>query len=156
VTSYSRNFYMFDTAGGYQASAGGHYYTLPKYTIANIPDGTSNTIGIVERYAYMSAYGYSSLWTHHGQDRFHWGYAQWAPVYGQWPDQSGNSLASYAPQIGIKANQAHPYYPNSGHSTTVQVLLMDGSVRGVGANVNGTSWRLAILPDDGQVLPGNW
>jgi len=83
VTSYARNYYMFDTGGGYQASQGGHYYTLPKYTIANIPDGTSQTVGIVERYAYLSNYGWSSLWTHHGQDRFHWGYNQWAPVYGQ-------------------------------------------------------------------------
>jgi len=148
VTSYSRNYYMFDTGGGYQQSAGGHYYTLSKYTIANIPDGTSNTVGIVERYAYMSAYGWSSLWTHHGQDRFHGGYAQWAPVYGPW--------GIYLPQIGIKANQAHPYYPNSGHSTTIQVLLMDGSVRGVGANLSQTNWNNAIQPDDGQVLPGNW
>jgi len=148
VTSYSRNYYMFDTGGGYQAQAGGHYWTLSKYTIGNIPDGTSNTLGIVERFAYLSNYGWSSLWSHHGQDRFHWGYAQWAPVHGPWG-------ANYPPQIGLKNNQAHPYYPNSGHSTTNQVLMMDGSVRGVG-QVNATTWGYAMQPDDGQVLPGNW
>jgi len=148
VSSYSRNYYMFDTGGGYQPQAGGHYFTLSKYSIGNIPDGTSNTIGVTERYAYMSAYGWSSLWTHHGQDRFHWGYAQWAPVYGPW--------GLYLPQIGIKATQAHPYYPNSGHSTTVQVLLMDGSVRGVGSGVSQSTWNNAVQPDDGQVLGSNW
>jgi len=148
VSSYSRNYYMFDTGGGYQPQAGGHYWTLSKYTIGNIPDGTSNTVGVLERYAYTSAYGYSSLWSHHGQDRFHWGYSQWATVYGQW--------GLYTPQIGVKANQAHPYYPNSGHSSTIQVLMMDGSVKGVGSNVSSTTWSNAIQADDGQVLGSNW
>jgi prepilin-type N-terminal cleavage/methylation domain-containing protein len=150
ISSYSRNYFMFDTGGGYQAQAGGHYWTLPKYTVANIPDGTSNTMGITERYAYMSAYGYSSLWSHHGQERFHWGYSQWAPVYGQW-----GSPASYLPQVGIKFNTAHPYYPNSGHSAGVQCLAMDGSVRNVGASANSTTWYNYCTPDDGQVL-GNF
>jgi len=148
VSSYSRNYYMFDTGGGYQPQAGGHYFTLSKYTIGNIPDGTSNTIAIVERYAYASAYGYSSLWSHHGQDRFHWGYAQWAPVYGQW--------GLYLPQFGVRATQAHPYYPNSGHSTTIQVLLMDGSVRGVSSGVSQATWNAVVQPDDGAVPGSNW
>jgi len=148
VTSYSRNYYMFDTGGGYQPQAGGHYYTLSKYTIANIPDGTSNTIGITERYAYMSAYGWSSLWTHHGQDRFHWGYSQWAPVYGPWGLQN-------TPQ-NARPNQAHPYYPNSGHSSGVQTLLMDGSVRNVSYAISAATWSNACQPDDGNVLGGNW
>jgi hypothetical protein len=148
ITSYSRNWYMFDQGGGYQASQGGHYYTLPKYTIGNIPDGSSNTIGILERYAYLSNYGWSSLWTHHGQDRFHWGYSQWAPVHGPW--------GIYTPQFGLKYNQAHPYYPNSGHPTTNQSLLMDGSVKGVSQGINANTWSWAIQADDGQVLGSNW
>jgi len=148
VSSYSRNYYMFDTGGGIQPQAGGHYYTLSKYTIGNIPDGTSNTIAILERYAYLSNYGWSSLWSHHGQDRFHWGYSQWAPVHGPW--------GIYAPQVGLKSNQAHPYYPNGGHSTSNQVLLMDGSVRSVTSGVSQTTFSYAIQPDDGQVLPSNW
>jgi prepilin-type N-terminal cleavage/methylation domain-containing protein len=152
VTSYNRNYFLFDTAGGYQPQAGGHYFTLPKYSIGNIPDGTSNTLGITERYAYLRAYDYSNLWTHHGQDRFHWGYAQWAPVYGQW---AGSNPGAYLPQIGIRSANAHPYYPSSGHTTTVQCLNMDGSVRGVGAGVSAATWNTYVLPDDGGVL-GNF
>ncbi len=153
VTGYFRNYLVFDSGGGYQASAGGHYWTLSKYTIGNIPDGTSNTVGIVERYADLlpNAYSgsqFSGLYTHHGQDRYHWGYSQWAPVYGQW--------STGTPQVGAKPPQAAYYLPNSGHSTTVQVLLMDGSVRSVGAGVNQTTWTYAITADDGQVLGGNW
>jgi len=146
ITSYARNYYMFDTGGGRQSD--GHYWTQSKYTIANIPDGTSNTVGITERYAHTSAYGqYSSLWTHHGQDRFHWGYNQWAPVYGQWSTQTPEN---------VRANQATYYRPNGGHSSGVQTLLMDGSVRNVSYAISASTWLNAITPDDGNVLGGNW
>jgi len=154
VTSYFRNYLMWDSGGGYQAAGGGHYWTLSKYNIGNIPDGTSNTVGVVERYAdlegnQVSGTQYSGLYTHHGQDRYHWGYAQWAPVYGQW--------STGPPQIGAKATTNAAYYlPNSGHSTSVLVLLMDGSVRGVTASVSAATWLNAITPDDGNVLGTNW
>jgi len=149
VTSYFRNWYMFDSGGGYQPGAGGHYWTLSKYNIGNIPDGSANTIAVVERYAHIyPSYDWAGLYTHHGNDRYHWGYSQWAPVYGPW--------GIYAPQIGYRPNNAHPYYPSSGHSTTVQVLMMDSSVRGVSSGVSPTTWSYAIQADDGQVLGSNW
>jgi len=150
ATSYVRNYYMFDTGGGYSPSSG-YYYTQSKYTIANIPDGTSNTIGITERYGSLPAYGWSGLWSHHGQDRFHWGYYQWAPVHGPW--------GTPAPQIGAKpsgSNPAHPYYANSGHTTTVQALMMDGSVKSVGSGITQTTWTNAMMADDGFTLGNNW
>jgi len=160
VTSYSRNWLMFDQSG--RNNGNGHYSTLSKYSVGNIPDGTSNTIGILERYAYMSAYGWSSLWTHHAQERHHWGYSQWAPVYGPWISNGGvyggtwQNSQSYLPQFGVRANQAHPYYPNSGHSTTNQVMLMDGSVRAISGGINGLTWAGAISPDEGYVLGSDW
>jgi len=39
VTSYFRNYFVFDSGGGYQPQAGGHYWTLSKYSI-----GTSRTV----------------------------------------------------------------------------------------------------------------
>jgi len=145
VTGYFRNWLMFDNSTFVHSS--GHHWTISRYSIGNIPDGTSNTVGVVERYADLNN-GYAGLYTHHGQDRAHWGYSQWAPVYGQW--------STGAPQIGVRPNQAAYYLPNSGHSTTVQVLMMDGSVRGVGSGVSATTWAYAISPDDGQVLGSNW
>jgi len=156
AVSYSRNYFLFDLGGGYEPSSG-YYYTRPKFTVANIPDGTSNTIGILERYASYVPYNWSSLWSHHGQDRFHWGYYQWAPVYGPWVGGQGG-IRNYTPQVGVRPtgnNPAHPYYPNSGHSTTVQVLLMDGSVRGVSGSVAPLTWQYAVDPEDGQPL-GNF
>jgi len=151
VTSYARNVGMFDGVAGPTPSSAGHGYTTSKYTIGNIPDGTSNTVGLLERYAVVENANYAQLWTHHGQDRYHWGYSQWAPVHGQYAF-SGIQL----PQFGVRANQANHAYPNSGHSTTIQVSLMDGSVRSVNSGLSLTAWTYALTPDDGQVLPSNW
>jgi len=145
VSSYSRNYYMFDT--GNRVLNGGNS-TVSQYTVANIPDGTSNTVAMVERFCSTPAHGYSSLIWHHAQDRIHWGYAQWAPVFGQW--------GIYLPQVGTRYQQAHPYYPNGGHTSGVQVVMMDGAVRMVTAGTNSTNWNYAIQPADGQVLPANW
>jgi prepilin-type N-terminal cleavage/methylation domain-containing protein len=144
VTSYFRNYFLFD---GINKNNGSYNLTVSKYAIGNIPDGTSNTVGVVERYACTNSESYCGLWTHHGQERYVWGYYQWSPVVGQWSQNP--------PQIGVRFANANYYQPNSGHSSTVQVLMMDGSVRGV-SNTNATYWVYATSPDDGNVLPGNW
>jgi len=144
ITSYFRNYYLFDRVARYNGS---YNLTTAGYTIGNIPDGTSNTVAVIERYACTNGNSYCGLWTYHGQDRYVWGYYQWAPVVGQWSQN--------APQIGARVANANYYQPNSGHSSTVQVLLMDGSVRGV-SNVSQTTWTYAVTPDDGQPLPSNW
>jgi len=166
VTGYFRNWYLFDT-NTYREPTSGHHWTISKYSIGNIPDGTSNTIGVVERYADINPNSYSGsqyagLWTHHGQDRAHWGYSQWAPVYGQWTATTINvngqniTTTNSAPQVGAKPINAAYYTANSGHSTTVIVGLMDGSVRGVSGGVSLLTWQLAIAPDDGGTLGANW
>jgi prepilin-type N-terminal cleavage/methylation domain-containing protein len=152
VTSYSRNYQVFDT--GSQVINNGNS-TIPTYNIGNIPDGTSNTIGVVERFAGYPNYGWSSLLWHYQQERLNWGYSQWSPVYAN-ASWGGNSPSSYPPQIGVRYQVAHPYYPNSGHTSTVQVGLMDGSVRGVSSGVSQTTWGNAVLPADGNVLGSNW
>ncbi len=158
VTSYFRNFLMFDNSRA--PTGNGHFMTVSRYTIGNIPDGTSNTVGVVERYADImpNAYSgsqYAGLYTHHAQENVHWGYSQWAPVYGQW--STGIPQIGVKPSQGLAVPQAAAYYlPNSGHSTTVQVLLMDGSVRPIAGGINTTTWLNAIRPDDGQVLGANW
>jgi len=144
ITSYYRNYYLFDRVA---KNNGVYNLTSAGYNIGNIPDGTSNTVGVVERYACTSGNNYCGLWTYHGQDRYVWGYYQWASVVGQWSQQ--------IPQIGARVANANYYTPNSGHSTTVQILMMDGSVRGVGSISQGT-WNSVTVPDDGNVIGTDW
>jgi len=146
-TSYAPNYYMFGTSG---SAINGQAANSSKYLVGNIPDGTSNTVAVVERFASFPSYGgwYNNTVYPEGSN---WGWNNNGSVYGPW--------GLYVPQVNAQpsggSNPAHPYMPNSRHSTC-QVLLMDGSVRGVSASVNGTTWSYACQPDDGQVLGSNW
>jgi prepilin-type N-terminal cleavage/methylation domain-containing protein len=159
-TSYSNNAVLFGTVSGFGGPAGVNWpgRTLnqtpswsvwrsgSKYGIGNIPDGSSNTIGFVERFGYYPAYDWAPLWNH-PNGIHHGGEHQWTHQYGRWNN---------GPQVGIRAAQAHPYHANSGHSTTIQVALMDGSVRGVGSGVSLATWINAMGPDEGAVQGSNW
>jgi len=152
VTGYMRNYLLFDTTAVRRPD--GHNWTVSKYNVANIPDGTANTAAVVERYGDIqnpSYAQYSGLWTHHGQDRAHWGYSQWAPVYGPspWWGTPG------APQFNVNPTQAYYNSANSGHKAVIQVLMMDGSVKSVASNVSQNTWNNAINPEDGNPLT-NW
>jgi len=146
--SYAPNYYMFGTANPYDSGKGASI-SQSKYTIGNIPDGTSNTIGIVERFTSFPPHGWSNA-ALFPESASNWGWNSQGAVYGPW--------GLYTPQVSSRpsgTNYAHPYYPNSAHSTC-QVLLMDGSVRGVGGSVSSTNWSWACQPDDGNNLPSDW
>jgi len=145
VTSYVRNWQLFDTSYG----GPNNQNTQSQYNIGNIPDGTSNTLAVAERYAHLSCCNYSGLWTHHQQDNRVWGYNNWSPVFGYWnPTQT--------PQVGVRPANANPYSPSGPHSSSVQCLMMDGSVRGVSGAVSSGTWYNALLPADGNVLGSDW
>ena len=163
TTSYANNYYMFADSTIYvPGGPGPHPPGDPprnecgsKYKLGNFIDGTSNTIGIMERFSNFPTYGWSSL-RQHPNDIPNWGWNQWATIYGPFV---GGLPENYRPQIQpILQNPqpgqlpAHPYYPNTGHSTC-QILLMDASTRGVNGSIDPTTWRRLILPDDG--LPVN-
>jgi prepilin-type N-terminal cleavage/methylation domain-containing protein len=151
-TSYSVNYYLVGQRYYYDRSTGA-YNTKSQYNIGSIPDGASQTVGFVERFAYYTQYGWSPLWNHPA-DNAHWGiYHQWTHTYGQ--------FGLYLPQWGyrptpVQGRFAHPYYPNGGHPTSVQVLLMDGSARGVNAGLTQATWNAVILPDDGNPPGDDW
>jgi hypothetical protein len=151
TVSYGQNCLVFGNQNSQDSR--GNTVVVAKYKIGNIPDGTSNTVGIVERYGSLPAYSYAGLWSHPMGGP--WGqWPQWSHGYGQWGVQ-------YTPQIqypfnsAVNGQLAHPYYPNTGHPVCM-TLLMDGSVRGVGSSIQQTTWIYACTPDDGNVLPQDW
>jgi len=169
ATSYAPNYYMFSTSNNYD-SVNGRNQDGPRYNIGNIPDGTSNTIAILERLSSCPAYGWSNAWVY-PMDPNYWGWNQYGSDYGYWnvsfsgqasPYYLNNVNSMYLPQIAPPLRNAvgsvapaHPFYPNTYHSTE-QVLLMDGSVRGVSGAVSNSTWSYAIWPDDGFALGPNW
>jgi len=149
ATSYAPTWWMF---GNTYVIRNGAYVCLgPDYTVGNIPDGTSNTICCVERFAACPTYGWSNA-AFYPMDYTTWGMNSAGSLYGY-----NGWGGAYTPQTSAGltgSGAAHPYYPSSPHSAC-QVLLMDGSVKGVTASVDGTIWSYACTPSDGNPL-GNW
>jgi hypothetical protein len=63
---------------------------------------------------------------------------------------------NYPPQVSARPVTATPYAPSSAHTGTLQVLLMDGSVRGISSGVSATTWSYAVNPSDGNPMPSDW
>jgi prepilin-type N-terminal cleavage/methylation domain-containing protein len=148
-SSYAPNYYMFsqNTSMSY---GGTNNNWGAKYTIGNIPDGTSATIGVVERYGSFPAYGWSNS-AFYPMGGCCWGWNSQASGYGPW--------GLYLPQIGARLQSgnpvAHPYYPNTAHSTCM-VSMMDGSVRGVSGSISQQTWNYVIQPDEGGIPGTDW
>jgi len=157
-TSYAPNYLLFGPTYTYDPSTGA-YPSRAKYAIGNIPDGTSNTIGVVERFTSFPQYGWSNALVY-PEGSNNWSWSSNGSVYGPW--------GLYLPQVNSRSNgmpggncgagqncNAHPYAPNTAHAS-MQALLMDGSVRNITGSISSTTWNYAITPDDGQVMPSNW
>jgi len=145
-SSYGGNFLVF---GQSRVTTWGTSWEA-QYTIANIPDGTSNTVGFTEKYAACGSSG--SLWSIAGGD---WGNVNWTPLFALQP-WSGNWALTPLYQPNPWNTQCDNYRPSTAHTGSCQALMLDGSVRGVAASVSQTTWAIVIQPSDGLAIPSNW
>ena len=148
--SYAGNYQVFGT--GRDTGWGTSY--IATYTVANIPDGASNVVGIAEKMAACGSRG--NLWSWPGGD---WGaFSDWAPIFAASGGAAPTLNWNGAPQI-----QPIPWQttcdqsrPSSMHAGSMQVAMMDGSGRSVSTSVTPQTWINVILPDDGAVLGNDW
>jgi len=165
-SSYAPSIDMFGSANIYR-NATGTWITQAQYKVGNIPDGTSNTIGIVERYAGCPYYGWTNA-TLYPMSFSYWGFNQSGSAYGTgqngggWYWTNGSIVNRWLPQIQPPiynfANGVAPanyWSPTTGHPICM-VLLMDASVRGVGASLSQNTWNSALQPADGIPLGNDW
>jgi prepilin-type N-terminal cleavage/methylation domain-containing protein len=138
VTSYAPLSTLFGATCHYSKPKG-VYITKADYNIGNVPDGTSNQIAVVERFGHFPSSGWSNT-AFYPCDETYWGWNQWGSVYGVW----GLNL----PQIGVSPADANPYYPNSGHRSAAQILLLDGSARHIFPSLGAKVWTDACIPDN--------
>jgi prepilin-type N-terminal cleavage/methylation domain-containing protein len=149
----------------------------PRLSLAQIGDGSSNTILTTEGYASCytgtSRYGY---WP--GLGRFYETYSysyQWTGSYylnnpASYPNPSTygpysygyNETPSFSPIAGKTFQTRPPQYscdgsmPQGLSSGGVQVLLGDGHVRMVNSNITPTTWVAALTPNGGETLGPDW
>ena len=160
--SYAANYQMFGS------NASGNNARTPLYGIGNIPDGTSNTVGFADVYAYAAVSpglvasppdGKSSSGNAGGNCIWYMSWHEGSPTYLVAPAFANSAdFSNWAgqPQAGVKPALADKALAQSGHTSVVNVGLMDGSVRGVSGGITQPTWQNALTPADGNVLGSDW
>jgi prepilin-type N-terminal cleavage/methylation domain-containing protein len=125
-------------------------------SVAAIPqtfsDGASHTILFMEKYAVCSdgrhTWANDSLFTGGTATHGGTGYnSTWAPL----------QQHLFLPQVRpVAPAGVHCGYPQTLSSGGILVGLADGSARLVSTSVSERTWRLALLPDDGEAIPADW
>jgi prepilin-type N-terminal cleavage/methylation domain-containing protein len=160
LTSYSANGFVFggDTLTGTTWSCTGltfRYASIP----STITDGTSNTILFLESYAkcVIPASGYTGPGTAGTQVGRAWANDSAGYINAGSPVLIALTKPQFAP-----APQAPPtgpancMQPQSFLGAGINTSMGDGSVRTVSSGVSPTTWGLLLLPNDGQVIQGDW
>jgi len=112
-----------------------------RFTIGNIPDGSSNTILFTQGYSVAGSTARNFDGLRNSADNYH-----------SW-DASASKLAM---QVAVTPSAASAALPQASSSGGIQAGLGDGSVRTVSTSITRDTWGFACQPDDGQVLGSNW
>jgi prepilin-type N-terminal cleavage/methylation domain-containing protein len=155
--NYALNLALFGAGGTFNIKS-----ASSPYSIGTIPDGSSNTIGMVEASGCFP--GYPALdpqtGTLESYMTWHWpaypnSFGPYWPNPDELPGQAHYTGLFPLPQISVTMMQANPNLSQSYH-TIMNVALMDGSVRNISAALSQTTWTYALNPADGQVLGSDW
>jgi prepilin-type N-terminal cleavage/methylation domain-containing protein len=185
ATSYSANWHAFGGGWNEDWQVGGKA-RIP----GSFPDGTSNTIAFLERYAVCgpgpqwdnSGVYTERSWPEDGSlpgpiTQFHSPQNCWtSPAY--WVDSpsgfdgfgkmrtavppyplsklDGSTAYFAAPQVSPALEVCNPRRLQSFSGSGIQVLLMDGSVRGVNPSTSPSTWCRALVPNDGLPMGSDW
>ena len=155
--NYAVNLALFGAGGTFNVKG-----AYPPYRLETIPDGTSNTLGIVEASGCFPGFPAVDPQTGTTESYMCWHWPAYPNQFGPyWPNpdelpgQPNYTGLFPLPQIGVSPMKADPNLSQSYHSIMV-VALMDGSVRKIAASLSQATWTNALNPADGQVLGPDW
>jgi len=146
VGSYAINNEVFGDANWAGWTSNAYTARMP----ATFQDGTSNTIGIAEKYARCDSNdGHGNLWAH-GQ----WN-PSWEPRFNTWWNRGPSSMFQVQPNPA-NSSVCDSTRPSSGHTAGMNTMLMDGSVRFLAQGLSSTTWWFACTPNGGETLGSDW
>jgi prepilin-type N-terminal cleavage/methylation domain-containing protein len=145
VGSYAENNEVFGDPSSPGNTSSSAFASMP----GSFPDGTSNTIGIAEKYARCNGSG--TLWAHGA-----WNPA-WEPRFNSSANRGPSSKFQVQPAPSpATTSSCDNTRPASGHSAGMNTMLMDGSVRYLSANISANTWWFACTPNGGDLLGSDW
>jgi len=163
ATNYAANHYVFgkhnatvNSSGGYNGGGCAYdangYSGPSNYTIGTIPDGTSNTIALMDRFAGTTTW-WQQAWAYPCNSSDCYTSATYPILW--------NTKSATVPPIttGVRPgslSQEQIYSVTTMHSGGTIVAMMDGSCRSVSSNVSQATFNLALFPADGGVMPTDW
>lgn len=143
ATSYSSNWYVFQGNGNTGSQA-----RFP----ASIPDGSSNTIGFIERMCICQSTQH--IWGESGQGAGP-GSNYFSPTY--WDPSGAYTGQNFTvPQVGVSPNYCNQQLVQGFSAGGIMVGLFDGSVRLVAQGISSPTWTHALVPNDGFPLGSDW
>ncbi len=155
--NYALNLALFGANGAFNMKG-----ALSPFSIGSIPDGSSNTIGIVEASGCFPGFPAVDPQTGTSESYMTWHWPAYPNQFGPyWPNpdelpgQPSFTGLFTLPQIHVQPILADPNLCQSYH-TVMNVALMDGSVRKISASLSQKTWTDALNPTDGQVLGADW
>ena len=155
--NYALNLALFGANGTFNVKG-----ASSSYKIGNIPDGSSNTIGLMEASGCFPGYPAVDPQTGTLESYMTWHWPAYPNSFGPyWPNpdelpgQPNFTGLFPLPQIGVNMMLADPNLAQSYHKV-MNVALMDGSVRNITAALSQKTWTNALNPADGQVLGADW
>ncbi len=157
TSNYALNLALFGAGGTFNIKG-----KVSPYRISNIPDGTSNTIGLVETSGCFPGYPTVNPQSGTQENYMSWPWPAYPNSFGPyWPNPDEllgqPNYAGYypLPQIGVTPMKADPNLCQTYHAV-MNIAMMDGSVRNVSSDLSRTTWSNALDPADGQVLGADW
>ena len=129
-------------------------------TVANVPDGTSNTIFYTEFYAWCQG---KHAGGGNGDSRSRWfdpgrnngNFFDVTSINGV--ANTAIDIVPFQSQVPYNVNrQCWRDIPQSGHSGGIMVGLGDGSVRFVSEDISGVTWYSALTYAGGETLGSDW
>ena len=180
-TSYIGNAFLFSKLGWFTVDDP----TISNYRIGTIPDGNSNTVAFAERVIVSNpTYHQFGLTTNNrdmaytpggfvtsgpfiGIHQEHFNYPAFGTYQSSYPLLFDMYYFTYKFFLQVNPGPGHlVYWPdvsgacpsgtNAGHSSVIQLTMMDGSVRNVTEQIDMKTFWLAVIPFDGLVIPADW
>jgi len=164
ATNYAANHYLFgrhsanvNSAGTYNGGGAAYdpnNFSSPSgFAMNNVPDGTSNTIALVENYAARDSW-WQQAWAFPCTSSNCYDSANYPILWNTSSAQNPPIVSS--PPASTNPAQGYQYHIVGLHTGTALVGMMDGSCRGVSTSVSQATVNLALFPADGGVLNSDW